>query len=366
MIQHVFFAGGGTGGHIYPALAVAQQLKKLKPSIGITFFCSDRKIDSDILSKTPFDFIPLSAVGFSANPVQAGRFLIETFKSYRRARSVISQKLPAAVVGVGGFVSTGPVLAARKLGIKTCMINTDSVPGKANKFLARYAGEVYVQFESTRKYFGSRGDKVIVTGCPLRESFMHPDRGRVFKELSLDPAKRVLLVTGASTGAKSINDAIVALLGQLSEFASGWQIVHLTGRGQFEEVRAAYADAQIAHKLLDYYDEMADLLACADLVIGRAGAVSVAEYAAAAVPAVCLPYPYHKDNHQKTNAIELEKAGCAILLDDKISPESNAENLWPILGKLLADPAALTQMRQKAQSFGINNAAQIIASRILA
>ena len=136
--QNIFFAGGGTGGHIYPALAIAQQIKNLQPDANITFFCSDRAIDSQILAKTGFRYIPLPAIGFSANPIQASEiFDWQRIKSYYLAKKELAQILPAVVVGVGGFVSTGPILAAHKLGISVKMLNTDSVPGKANKLLAR-------------------------------------------------------------------------------------------------------------------------------------------------------------------------------------------------------------------------------------
>jgi UDP-N-acetylglucosamine--N-acetylmuramyl-(pentapeptide) pyrophosphoryl-undecaprenol N-acetylglucosamine transferase len=364
-VQHVFFAGGGTGGHIYPALAVAQQLVKIRPGMRITFFCSDRPIDADILTKSGFDFVPLPATGFSAHPVHLIKFIAATYKSYRNAKAIIAAYPAAAMVGVGGFVSTGPVLAAHKLGIPTFMLNTDSVPGKANRFLAGYVDAIFAQFELSRGLFGKAGDKVVITGCPLRPEFADPDRNAAFKDLGLDPAKRVLLVTGASTGAKTINQTIGALLDKLGAFSDGWQIVHLSGNAEYESVNRDYAGCRIAHKIVNYYDGMASLLAAGDLVIGRAGAVSVAEFAAVGLPSICMPYPFHKDNHQRLNAEQLEKAGCCVIVDDKIDAAANAAALWPHLQKLMSDPAALEIMRLNARKFGISNAAADIAKRIL-
>jgi UDP-N-acetylglucosamine--N-acetylmuramyl-(pentapeptide) pyrophosphoryl-undecaprenol N-acetylglucosamine transferase len=364
-VQNFYFAGGGTGGHIYPALAVAQQIVKLRPDAKITFFCSDRAIDSQILAKTGFRYISLPAVGFSANPMQVLKFLLSTRKSRQLAKKELAANSPGVLIGVGGFVSAGPILAAHKLGIPVKMLNTDSVPGKANKFLARYADDIYVQFELSRSYFGNAAGRVVVTGCPLRAEFANPDKSKALKELGISNTKKILLITGASSGARSINNAICALLDKLAAFADSWQIVHLTGHTDYESVKSGYENCRIAHKVVDYYDGMADLLAAADLVIGRAGAVSVAEYAAAGVPCIVMPYPYHKDNHQRTNAEQLEKAGCLIIVDDKIDPQLNAQSLWPNLEKLMKNSNLIDEMRLKAQQFGIPNAAAQIAKRIL-
>ena len=371
-VQNIFFAGGGTGGHIYPALAIARQIKDLRPEANITFFCSDRPIDAQILVKTGFTYIPLPAVGFSANPIQILKFLTATLRSYHLANKVLMANTSAVVVGVGGFVSTGPILAAHKLGIPVKMVNTDSVPGKANKFLARYADEIYVQFELSKSCFGRAANRVVVTGCPLRAEFadivqkenskVHSDND---KQRFWNSKLKLLLITGASSGAKSINSAICALLNKLSAFSDSWQIVHLTGHADFESVKSQYKNCTITHKVLDYYDNMADLLAAADLVIGRAGAVSVAEYAAAGVPCIVMPYPYHKDNHQRKNAEQLEKAGCAIIVDDQINAQNNAAMLWLYLEKLMKNSELLVEMRQKAATFGTSTAAGEIAKRIL-
>jgi UDP-N-acetylglucosamine--N-acetylmuramyl-(pentapeptide) pyrophosphoryl-undecaprenol N-acetylglucosamine transferase len=244
------------------------------------------------------------------------------------------------------------------------ILNTDSVPGKANKFLARYADEIYTQFEFSRKFFGPKSN-VIVTGCPLRADFLRPDKDRVIKELKLDPAKKILLVTGASSGAKTINMAIGLLFDKLSTFKENWQIVHLSGKTDFESVNSDYINCPLTAKVLDYFDQMADLLACADLVIGRSGAVSVAEYAASGAVSICMPYPYHADNHQRINASQLESAGAAVIVDDKIDARANAVSLWPVLESLMSDSAKLGQMRANAKKIGKSDAAREIAKRIL-
>ena len=315
---HFYFAGGGTGGHIYPAIAVAQQIVKLSPNAKLTFFCSNRGIDSHILNEASFDYITLPARGLSLHPARLASFVSAYAKSRKQAYSVMSiAPRRSVLISVGGFVSAGPVLAARKLGIPVIMINVDFVPGKANKHLAKYAKEVFVQFPETKKQFSGRiQKKVSVSGCPLRDNFESANPDNVINELQLDKNKKTLLIIGGSSGAQSVNNAISLLFPAIASFASSWQIVHVTGRSNYQQVKAVYTNSTLEYKVVDYYHNMSDLYACADLLIGRAGGVSVAEYATSGLPSICLPYPYHKDNHQYLNAKPLADAGACIIVED--------------------------------------------------
>jgi UDP-N-acetylglucosamine--N-acetylmuramyl-(pentapeptide) pyrophosphoryl-undecaprenol N-acetylglucosamine transferase len=359
-----FFAGGGTGGHIYPAMAVAEQLLKLAPAAKVHFFCSQRDIDSSILAKTPYEFTRLPAVGLEASARGVIRFCKGFRASKKSAKKLIGESEKTVVVGVGGFVAAPVCYAGKKLGRPVKLINTDSVPGKANRLAARWADEVFVQFAETARYF--RGTKVTVTGCPLREAFSNPDAQKVRKQLGLDEGKKILLITGASSGSASINEAVCMLVDRLAQFADAWQVVHLTGQGNLENVRAKYVGASISHKILDYWDEMAGLLASADLVIGRSGAVSVAEYAAAGVPAVCLPYPHHKDRHQYLNARALLDAGASVIVDDVPDAAHRAERLWEQLKTLMSDDNRRAAMKRGCKSVGASDAALQIALRLIA
>jgi UDP-N-acetylglucosamine--N-acetylmuramyl-(pentapeptide) pyrophosphoryl-undecaprenol N-acetylglucosamine transferase len=171
----------------------------------------------------------------------------------------------------------------------------------------------------------------------LRSDFENPNPQKARDALGLDKNKKILLITGASSGSQNINRTACSLLDKLADFSSSWQVVHLTGRANFEQVKAAYAGAAISHKVVDYYDEMADLLAAAEVLIGRSGAVSVAEYAAAGVPSICMPYPYHRDMHQYLNAGKLVEAGAAIIVDDVGDEKDRREWLWEELEPLLKD-----------------------------
>jgi len=360
-----YFAGGGTGGHIYPAMAVAEQLIRLQPNTKIHFFCSRRDIDTKILSQTGFEITKLPAQGLSLHPRRIIGFSKSMMESYRIVRDMLVRNPNAAVIGVGGFVAAPVCWAAHRLKTPVALLNVDIIPGRANRLIGRFADEIFVQFEDTRQYFRKRTAKVRVVGCPLRSDFANPKPQKAIEELGLDRNKKILLVTGASSGAQSINDTVCCLLDKLDAFAGTWQLVHLTGRANFEEVQQKYADVKIAHKVIDYYDDMADLLAAADLVIGRSGAVSVAEYAAAGVPSICMPYPHHKDLHQYRNAGKLVEVGAAVIVDDLPDAQDRCEWLWEELQELLKNDDLRSEMAQACKEIANLSAASQIAQALL-
>jgi UDP-N-acetylglucosamine--N-acetylmuramyl-(pentapeptide) pyrophosphoryl-undecaprenol N-acetylglucosamine transferase len=360
-----FFAGGGTGGHIYPAIAVAQQIKKIKPNEKLHFFCSTRDIDKRILTKTDFEYTRLPAVGFSARPAKIIPFCSAFLESHRIARPILARAEKPVVIGLGGFVAAPVCWTAHRLRIPINLINIDIVPGRANKLLARFSKRLFLQFKDTERFFAKTRAKINVVGCPLREAFTNANRDRAIEQLTLDKQKNILLVTGASSGSQHINDTVCSLLEKLDAFAPDWQIVHLTGTNDFQNVTAAYANVKISHKILDYYDDMPGLLAAADLLIGRSGAVSTAEYVAALLPSICIPYPYHKDKHQYLHAAKLVEAAAAIIVDDLPDPKDRAEWLAEELLPLLRDENQRLQMAKGCRILANTNAAGKIAEELL-
>jgi UDP-N-acetylglucosamine--N-acetylmuramyl-(pentapeptide) pyrophosphoryl-undecaprenol N-acetylglucosamine transferase len=259
-------------------------------------------------------------------------------------------------------------------------LNVDIVPGRANKIIARWADKIFVQFEDTRQYFAKKwrkpspreGAKVDVVGCPLRIGFDNPQPEKAIEQLGLEirlgmpygRQKKTLLITGASSGSENINEAICLLLEKLDSFTDDWQIVHLTGRANFEDVKKRYVGVKISHKVLDYLDDMPNLLSAADLVVGRSGAVSVAEYAAANVPSICIPYPYHKDRHQYLNAGKLVQAGAAVIVDDLPQRKDTAQQLWAELEKLMKDEKKRKKMAENCKAVSNMQAAYKIAEEL--
>lgn len=373
----VFFAGGGTGGHIYPGLAVAQEIRRLKPAARILFVCSSRPIDAQILAPSGFEYVPLRGRGFSLNPLAALNGALDILKAYElsrkkmhtilKAHTTAAAKPRAILTGIGGFASVPAVFAAGRLGLPLAMINVDIVPGKANRLLAPFVRTIFTQFPETAPHFARHASKTQVTGCPLRESFTDPDPHKAIRDLKLHTTRKTLVVTGASSGARSINKALAAILPRLEPFADTWQIVHLTGSAQAtREMETCCAESKLYCRPLDYYEDVASLLAAADLVVGRAGAVSIAEFAATGTPAICLPYPWHKDRHQYLNAETLVRAGAAVIVDDRPdSPQITADNLLAALQDLMADDKKRAQMAEAVGNAAKPAAARTIAEKII-
>lgn len=364
--KHIFFAGGGTGGHLYPAIAIAEQIQDIAGNSAMTFFCSNRAVDARVLTPTGYEFLPLPAAGFGLSPRQMVYFYAGFIKSYYFVKHILSAlREDAVVVGTGGFVCAPVIMAARSLKIPVYLVNVDIVPGKANRLMARWAKRVFVQFEDTLKFF--TGGKAAAVGCPLRNGFSKPDKTAAVYALSLDPLKKTLLITGASSGSRDINNAILAILPELSaRFAKDWQVVHLTGQANYQTVLSQVKGSPLCYTPVEYFDDMPNLYAAADLIVGRSGAVSVAEYAAAGRASVCIPYPYHKDNHQLLNAEQLTMRGAAVVAEQDLkNPKRFTQNLQAVLVDLMSDDKKRQQMAALALANAKPRAARSIAEAIL-
>jgi UDP-N-acetylglucosamine--N-acetylmuramyl-(pentapeptide) pyrophosphoryl-undecaprenol N-acetylglucosamine transferase len=358
----IILAGGGTGGHLYPGIAVAEALRDVLPSAKPVFLCTVREIDRVILEPTGFEFIP--------QPIVPPRLVdvLKFFLTYRETRDLVnrtlSERRPAAVVGLGGYAAGVAVKFAAKRKIPTAVLNPDVIPGKANQYLMRFSRVICCQFEQTRALIpAAHREKMRVTGCPIRKDILRfPAREEAAKQLGVDPNLRTLVVTGASLGALTVNEAMLALAGTID--LNGWQILHLAGRDHGEKVRRGYAQKNIAARVIDFTPDMADVWATAELAVSRSGASSCAELAACGVPAVLMPYPFHKDLHQRANAKVLAEAGAAVLMDDERDAKKNAEKLGPILQPLMRDDEKRCKMSEAARKLGHPDAAKAVAKAV--
>ncbi|HRX86583.1 MAG TPA: UDP-N-acetylglucosamine--N-acetylmuramyl-(pentapeptide) pyrophosphoryl-undecaprenol N-acetylglucosamine transferase [Phycisphaerae bacterium] len=357
------FAGGGTGGHLYPALAVAQALRARLKSVRVVFFGTERAIDAQVLAHAGESLVPQGVRPLTLRPWRMPGFLRAWREAVQRCRTYFATHRPAMVIGTGGFASAPAIRVAAHRGIPTALMNPDLVPGKANRYLARSVECIFAQFEETRRHFPT-GTWVEAAGCPVRPAFRTAIRAASYPVFELDPNKKTLLVTGASLGARSVNAACVQLAPALAEQAD-WQVLHLAGREDVEHVRAAYAAAGVAARVLAYTEQMPAAMAVADLMVARAGASTIAEILAAAVPAVLLPYPHHRDRHQLAHALLLERHGVAITCLDAAEGEKTAETLRGPLTALMANEGRRAQMRLAARALDHPNAAERIARRVL-
>jgi UDP-N-acetylglucosamine--N-acetylmuramyl-(pentapeptide) pyrophosphoryl-undecaprenol N-acetylglucosamine transferase len=239
------------------------------------------------------------------------------------------------------------------------------IPGKANQYLLRAVRAMCCQFEQTRRHVSqSQQSKIKLTGCPIRADIAHlPPRDEALARLGLAPRVMTLVVTGASQGALTVNEAVLESIAKLN--LQGWQILHLSGKEHAESVRRGYRELEIAAAVLDFTPAMADVWSVADLAICRSGASTCAELTACGVPAVLMPYPYHKDQQQKLNGQVLSGAGAAVLLDDLKDRKKNAQRLTPLLQSLLYDAPRRAAMSQAARALGKPQAASDVASVLL-
>lgn len=357
------FAGGGTGGHLFPAIAVAEALAERDPTAESLFLCTDRPIDAAILNERGLPFVVQPVRPLPRSPLALPGFLLAWHRACSTLRRRFQERPPAVITSSGGY-GAGPALAvAAESGNPIVLLNPDAVPGRANRRYGRRAAAVFSQWRVTSRNF-EFSESVEITGCPVRREFATAKRDDGIRQFMLDPKRRTLVITGASQGAQTINQAVVALLPRLKS-CPGWQFVHVAGAAAATAVTESYRPHGLAGQVIDFTNEMPELLAAADLVVSRAGASTLAELTVVGAPSILLPYPFHKDRHQTLNARQLVDVGAAVLVEDRIDPALNAPALADVLLPLMTSPQRLTAMRSAAVQLARPDAADTIAQRLL-
>lgn len=318
-VHRVAIACGGTGGHFFPGLAVAQELASR--GIEVTLLVSPKEVDQRALQGCPADFRveTLPSVGLAGSNWPA--FLQATWRGYRHVRRSFLQWRPQAVLAMGGFTSVAPVLAGRRLGAFCFLHESNAFPGRATRWLARVADECFLGFSAASPHLANRRQSV--TGTPVRTTFRTQNLQAARAALGLAPNRPVLLVMGGSQGARGVNQWVTAAIPAFAARYPELQFCHLTGPADHETMRAAYAAAGVSALVLPFSHQMELLLASATLAISRSGASSLAELAAARLPSVLIPFPAATDDHQRLNAAAFATAGAAEVLDSKTAgPET--------------------------------------------
>lgn len=359
----IVFAGGGTAGHLYPALSVAAALRQERPEVRFVFFGTRRPIDAQVLATAGEELVPQDVRPLSMKPWRWPGFFSSWREARHHCRAHFAVHRPAVVVGTGGFASAPAVVEAARIGVPAALFCPDLVPGKANRMLASRATVIFAQWPETARSFGPRV-AVEALGCPVRSGFPDASRSAGMARFELDSDRRTLLVTGASLGAHSINSAMVCLAPFLAELPK-FQLIHLTGRNDRDAVESAYRIAGVKATVLAYTDHMAEAMAASDLVVGRAGASTLAELTALGKPSVLIPYPHHRDQHQLAQAELLEARGAARVCREAPTPPRTASVLRTVLAELLRQPETLVRMAQCAAQCGAPDAARRIARRLL-
>lgn len=359
--MRLVITGGGTGGHTSPAVAVYEELLKRDPRLHVLWLGRAGAIEHRICAKLNIPFRSLPVEGWPRK--RSLRRIVVAAKlgwSIARAWLYLRNFAPDVVFGVGGYVSLPAMLVAPRMGIPTVLHEQNRLLGVTNRLAARRAARVFLSFDQTVGDFPR--DRAVVVGNPVRASFLNPPpREDACREFGLDPTVPVVLVSGGSQGAASINNAVAAALPLFRE--NELQLIWMTGQNDVARARAAAQSARIPVQVHPFIDSMATACAAADLVVSRAGASTTAELAVLRKPSILVPFPHATDNHQEHNARGFADAGAAVMLLDS---ELSGDKLAALVRELLGDPRRLSTMRAAAATLAKPEASDTIAHEILA
>lgn len=344
--------GGGTGGHIYPALAIARGLMD-RFGASVYYIGGTRGLESDIVPREglPFKSIPLAGFKRGLSPANL-TVAWKALSGVMKARGYLKEVGPDAVIGTGGYVCGPVVLAAALSGIPTLIHEQNAFPGLTNRVLARFSGCVAATFEESKKYFPSRAP-VKVTGLPVRKEILAAERDKAREKMGLQPGNLLVVSFGGSQGARSINSAMLEVLARFAGHAQT-SFLHVTGPGNYDSFTGALGRSiKVEHHgnitITPYLHDMPTALAAADLTVCRAGAATLAELTAVGLPALLVPYPHAAANHQEHNARALEKNGAAVVIKDS---ELGGEMLASQIERLAAHRETLEKMAGACKSLG--------------
>jgi UDP-N-acetylglucosamine--N-acetylmuramyl-(pentapeptide) pyrophosphoryl-undecaprenol N-acetylglucosamine transferase len=353
----IVIAGGGTGGHLYPGIAVARELLSRQPEAAISFAGTASGIEARVIPREGFALDLIRSGGLKGKSLVArarGAFLVPI--GLADAWRIVTARRPDLVIGVGGYSSGPVVLVAALRGVPTMVLEQNAVPGLTNRMLSRYVQAAAVSYDSTRQFFGA---KAFVSGNPVRPEFLNTAGS---KESSRDAAITRVLVFGGSQGAHAINMAMVEAAAELAAQGPHLRVTHQTGERDVAMVRAAYAQARLAADVEPFLDDMGRQLGQADVVVCRAGATTLAEITAAGRAAILIPLPTATDDHQRRNAEALVANGAADLLPQR---DLNGHVLAERILTLAADTRRRERMAGAAQALARPDAARVIVDRAL-
>jgi UDP-N-acetylglucosamine--N-acetylmuramyl-(pentapeptide) pyrophosphoryl-undecaprenol N-acetylglucosamine transferase len=347
----VIIAGGGTGGHIFPAISVAEEILKRGGTNEVLFVGTKRGLENELLSKRGYRVEHISARGIKGKGIKkSAAAVLSALKGVSDSMTIINRFRPDVVLGVGGYVSGPMVLAASLRGVPTAICEQNGYPGLANRILGKFVKRVFATFEESVKFFP--GGKVVITGNPVRQDILRS--GKIKKDTEMV----TILVFGGSQGAHKLNESVPVAIAALGR--SDIQVIHQTGDRDYEAVKNAYVSHRIHARVLPFIDDMAAVYGEADFIIGRSGAGTVAEITALGKPSLLIPYPYATNNHQLENARVLERAGAAVIVEDR---DALPENISAALTNLLRRDK-LNEMATHALNLGKPEAAAEIVNEI--
>ena len=350
------FAGGGTGGHLFPAVAVAEQIREMKPEAYILFIGTKTKIEGRLVPKLGFKFKSIWIKGFSRKlTVENLLFPLKLLVSIIQSLLINMNFKPRVAIGSGGYVAGPAIWTASVMGAKIILLEQNSYPGVTTRLLEKYADELHLSFEASKKYL--RREKIHrMTGNPVRKELGRMEKMEALKKFKLDVEKKTLLVIGGSLGAKTINEVMAESINRLEE--SNIQVIWQTGKNYYEKFKSMNSDNI---KVFDFIVDMNSAYSACDLLLARAGATTIAELLNLGIPSILVPSPNVAENHQYHNAKSLADNGAAVLIEDKKLKNDFIEETLNLIGS----EKKLEELKSKALALAKLDAAQIIAQNAI-
>ncbi|WP_110953220.1 undecaprenyldiphospho-muramoylpentapeptide beta-N-acetylglucosaminyltransferase [Anaerosinus massiliensis] len=360
--MRIIVSGGGTGGHIYPAITLIKTIQSMTDHCEVLYVGTKAGLEADIIPKEGLAFKTVDICGFERKlSVKNVKTIFKSMQSVWTARKIIKEFKPNVVIGTGGYVCGPVLLAASLMKIPTMIQEQNVIPGITNKILAKFVDKIAVGYNEAGQYFSP--DKVVFTGNPIRQEVMSADKNAGIYKFELDRKKKTILISGGSRGARSINRAMIAVHKHFSK-NSNIQLLHVTGKNEYNDIVTKLQKQGIDTEgigniiIKPYLYDMPQALAIADLAIFRAGAVGLAELTARGIPSILIPYPYAAENHQEYNAMIMQKKGAAIVIRDC---DLSAECLIHVIDELLENDTKLEHMAKASLALGKPEAASEIA-----
>ena len=356
-------SGGGTGGHIFPALSIAGEIRRRFPEANILFVGALGRMEMEKVPAAGYEIIGLPVYGFDRkNLLKNIKVLFYLAKSIRMAKKILRDFKPDVAIGVGGYAS-GPMLkAAQKAGIPTLLQEQNSYAGVTNKLLAKNATSICVAYEGMERFFPA--DKIVMTGNPVRANLLNctASKEEAVKSFGLDPAKRTILIIGGSLGARTVNNSVIGGLKEIAEHADKVQVIWQSGKIYDADCRKALAESGVKNVIQSPFISNMDIAyRAADLVVSRAGASSISELQLLGKASILVPSPNVAEDHQTKNAIALANRDAAIMVTDAEAPQ----RLVSTMLKTVADAQLIASLETNVKAMALNNAAEKIVDKVL-
>ena len=353
----IIISAGGTGGHIYPALAIANKIREKDKTSEILYIGTSNRMEKDIVPKEGYKFIGLKVTGLkrSLSPKNI-KSIVLFLKAISKCKKIMKKFKPDVVIGVGGYVSAPVIYTAHKLGIKTCIHEQNSIFGITNKFASNFADKIFVSFKSSINSLEHK-EKAIYTGNPCSENAVKMEPAQK-EEYNLSPNKKLVLIVMGSLGSKTINDKMKNMLTLFNN--KDYEVMFVTGKNYYDEYKTLKYTKNI--KIVPYIDNMVRLLKKTDCLVSRAGASTLSEISSLNVASILIPSPYVTENHQYKNAMDLVKEGAADIIEEK---DLNGDIILRMVEKILDDKLYTNKMKKNLKKFEVKNSSTRIYDEIV-